>query len=230
MEPACRAINRASCRGTAFAGKLIVQWTKGHSSARLAGPVGVRSGRLSRASRAPAAWPPGRRRRRRAPGRPRLSCGAKPSARARTGANAAGQVPTMAAMSGSAAAAHQGGGAGLHRVQRRQHLRHGGADAGRVDAAVEAQAGACPSPRRAAASRRRGAGWRSRRRTASGTGSSADRPSSGSRMIEERNELAALFGRPGRTMMVGRRIDTASRKPRRDASARISSAAAFCAP
>ena len=45
-----------------------------------------------------------------------------------------------------------------------------------------------------------------------------------------RREDAARFGRPGRTMMVGSRSDTASRKPRRDASARINSAAAFCAP
>ena len=42
--------------------------------------------------------------------------------------------------------------------------------------------------------------------------------------------LAALLGRPGRMVTVGRRMETASMAPRRVASARKSSAAAFCAP
>jgi hypothetical protein len=49
-------------------------------------------------------------------------------------------------------------------------------------------------------------------------------------MMADRKLLAALLGRPGRTMIVGSRIVTASRKPPRVASARMSSAAAFCAP
>ena len=52
-----------------------------------------------------------------------------------------------------------------------------------------------------------------------GTGSSAGNPSNGSRTIEEKKLLAALFGRPGRTMIVGSRSDTASMNPRRVASA-----------
>ncbi len=73
-------------------------------------------------------------------------------------------------------------------------------------------------------------GLQSQAAKASCTGRSVGRPSSGSRTMAEKKELAARFGRPGRTMTVGRRMQTASRKPRREASARISSAAAFCAP
>jgi hypothetical protein len=42
-------------------------------------------------------------------------------------------------------------------------------------------------------------------RTSSETGSTASCPASGSRMMFEKNPDAALFGRPGRTQMVGRR-------------------------
>jgi hypothetical protein len=48
--------------------------------------------------------------------------------------------------------------------------------------------------------------------------------------MAETKEDAALFGRPGRMMTVGRRIETASSMPRRVASCSSSSAAAFCAP
>ena len=63
-----------------------------------------------------------------------------------------------------------------------------------------------------------------------GTGQSVDRPSSGSRMIAETKEDAALFGRPGRTITVGRRMFTASRNPLRVASCSSNSPIAFCAP
>ena len=48
--------------------------------------------------------------------------------------------------------------------------------------------------------------------------------------VDEKKEEAALLGRPGRTITVGRRMETASRKPLRLASCSSSSAAAFCAP
>ena len=43
-----------------------------------------------------------------------------------------------------------------------------------------------------------------------------DNPASGSRRIEEKKPLAALFGLPGRMQMVGRRMPMPSRKPRRE--------------
>ena len=52
-------------------------------------------------------------------------------------------------------------------------------------------------------------------RTVSGTGSTASCPTSGSRMMPEKNPEAALFGFPGRTQIVGRRIPMPSKKPRR---------------
>ncbi len=51
--------------------------------------------------------------------------------------------------------------------------------------------------------------------TLSSTGSTASSPASGSRMIEEKKPDAALFGRPGRTEMVGSLMPTPSTKPRR---------------
>ena len=51
--------------------------------------------------------------------------------------------------------------------------------------------------------------------TLSVTGSTASCPASGSRMMPEKNPDAALFGLPGRTQMVGRRMPTPSRKPLR---------------
>jgi hypothetical protein len=52
-------------------------------------------------------------------------------------------------------------------------------------------------------------------RTVSATGSTASAPASGSRMMPEKNPDAALLGLPGRTQMVGSRMPTPSRKPRR---------------
>ena len=51
--------------------------------------------------------------------------------------------------------------------------------------------------------------------TLSSTGSTASLPASGSRMMLEKKPEAALFGLPGRTQMVGRRMPTPSRKPLR---------------
>ena len=53
-------------------------------------------------------------------------------------------------------------------------------------------------------------------RTVSGTGNTASLPFSGSRMIPEKNPDAARFAFPGRTQIVGSRIPTPSRKPRRE--------------
>ena len=53
-------------------------------------------------------------------------------------------------------------------------------------------------------------------RTSSGTGSTASWPASGSRMMPEKKPEAALFGLPGRTQIVGRRMPMPSKKPRRD--------------
>ena len=62
------------------------------------------------------------------------------------------------------------------------------------------------------------------------TGRSAGKPSNGSRMIAETKLLAALLGRPGRTITVGKRMLTASSIPRREVSASSSSPIAFCVP
>ncbi|MEJ1978130.1 MAG: hypothetical protein WDN49_20445 [Acetobacteraceae bacterium] len=48
--------------------------------------------------------------------------------------------------------------------------------------------------------------------------------------MAETKLLAALLGRPGRTITVGRRRLTASSIPRRDASDSSSSPIAFCVP
>ena len=53
-------------------------------------------------------------------------------------------------------------------------------------------------------------------RTWSETGSTASWPLSGSRMMLEKKPEAALFGAPGRTQIVGRRMPTPSKKPRRE--------------
>src|SRR6516225_8838128 len=53
-------------------------------------------------------------------------------------------------------------------------------------------------------------------RTSSDTGSTASLPASGSRRMLEKKPDAALFGRPGRIQMVGRRIPIPSMKPRRE--------------
>ena len=63
-----------------------------------------------------------------------------------------------------------------------------------------------------------------------GTGQLVSSPSKGSRTTAETKDDAALFGRPGRTITVGRRMFTASRKPLRVASCSSSSPIAFCAP
>jgi hypothetical protein len=52
--------------------------------------------------------------------------------------------------------------------------------------------------------------------TSSPTGSTASWPTSGSRMMLEKKPEAALFGLPGRTQMVGRRMPTPSKKPLRE--------------
>src|SRR5437868_6122862 len=52
-------------------------------------------------------------------------------------------------------------------------------------------------------------------RTVSATGRIASIPAKGSRMMPEKKPDAALFGLPGRTQIVGRRMPTPSRKPRR---------------
>jgi len=52
-------------------------------------------------------------------------------------------------------------------------------------------------------------------RTLSGTGSTASWPESGSRMMPEKKPEAALFGLPGRTQIVGRRMPMPSMNPRR---------------
>ena len=41
-------------------------------------------------------------------------------------------------------------------------------------------------------------------------------PASGSRMMPEKNPDAALLGAPGLTVMVGSRMPTPSKKPRRE--------------
>src|SRR3954469_25934488 len=51
--------------------------------------------------------------------------------------------------------------------------------------------------------------------TSSGTGSTASSPLSGSRMMLEKKPEAALLGLPGRTQIVGSRMPTPSKKPRR---------------
>jgi hypothetical protein len=53
-------------------------------------------------------------------------------------------------------------------------------------------------------------------RTLSATGRVASCPASGSRMMPEKNPEAALFGLPGRTQIVGRRMPMPSKKPRRE--------------
>ncbi len=73
-------------------------------------------------------------------------------------------------------------------------------------------------------------GLQTHRANASPTGRSAVSPSSGSRRMAETKLLAALFGRPGRTITVGRRMQTASNMPRREASDSSSSPIAFCVP
>ena len=67
-------------------------------------------------------------------------------------------------------------------------------------------------------------------RTVSGTGRIAGWPASGSRMMPEKNPLAAALGLPGRTTMVGSRIDTPSISPRRDQSLTSASPISFCVP
>ena len=51
-------------------------------------------------------------------------------------------------------------------------------------------------------------------RTSSDTGKIASWPARGSRRMPEKKPEAALFGKPGRTQMVGRRMPTPSMKPR----------------
>ena len=52
-------------------------------------------------------------------------------------------------------------------------------------------------------------------RTSSDTGSTASSPASGSRMMLEKKPEAALFGLPGRTQIVGSRIEMPSSRPLR---------------
>ncbi len=52
-------------------------------------------------------------------------------------------------------------------------------------------------------------------RTLSATGRIAGLPARGSRRMLEKKPDAALFGSPGRTQIVGRRMPMPSRKPRR---------------
>ena len=52
-------------------------------------------------------------------------------------------------------------------------------------------------------------------RTSSDTGRTASSPASGSRMMLEKKPDAALFGLPGRTQIVGRRMDIPSSRPLR---------------
>jgi len=52
-------------------------------------------------------------------------------------------------------------------------------------------------------------------RTWSDTGSTASMPFSGSRMMLEKKPDAALLGVPGRTQIVGKRMLSPSKKPRR---------------
>src|SRR5206468_9620108 len=62
------------------------------------------------------------------------------------------------------------------------------------------------------------------------TGQIASTPDSGSRMMPLANDDAALFGLPGRTVIVGRRRLRPSMKPFRLMSLTISSPIAFCVP
>ena len=66
--------------------------------------------------------------------------------------------------------------------------------------------------------------------TSSVTGNTAGSPMSGSRIMPEKKLEAALFGFPGRTQMVGKRIPMPSKKPRRLKSASRSSPIAFWVP
>ena len=66
--------------------------------------------------------------------------------------------------------------------------------------------------------------------TPRGTGSTAGRPRSGSRMMPEKKPEAAALGLPGRTQIVGNRTDTPSRRSRRDRSSRSASPISFCVP
>ncbi len=52
--------------------------------------------------------------------------------------------------------------------------------------------------------------------TSSETGSTASLPLIGSRMMFEKKPDAALLGVPGRTQIVGRRMPTPSKMPRRE--------------
>ena len=52
--------------------------------------------------------------------------------------------------------------------------------------------------------------------TSGDTGQIASTPASGSRMIPEKNDDAAPFGRPGRTVTVIRRAERPSMKPLRE--------------
>ena len=158
-------------------------------------------------------------------------CTEKPSRPlARSAVKAPGQPPTIAATAGS--------GAG------RTRARVAGPAARSSPASIsptftESPGGLMPRSRPSGlvsmvmACRNQSTAWRGEQtqtEKSSGTGNSVARPSSGSRRMAETKEDAALFGRPGRMMTVGRRIFTASRKPLREASCSSSSPTAFSAP
>ena len=140
----------------------------------------------------------------------------KPSAARALGVEALGQPATMRIDQFVRLAADARGdlGAGDAR-QRLDLLGDGAADArhGEIDArpellARQARRRGCRKP-----TAERGLAWVWR--TLSATGSTASWPASGSRMMPEKKPDAALFGLPGRTQIVGSRMPTPSRKPRR---------------
>ena len=174
-------------------------------------------------------WPPGRRAMKAWTRSSSDSWGAKPSARARCGAKAAGQPPTMAAIAGSGVRCTRADAPGRTRSMAASMaptvtLMPGGLMPRSRPMGAVSMVAACSSQSTA----RRG--LQTQTAKSSGTGRAAGSPSRGSRRMPLKKLLAALFGRPGRMTTVGRRMSTASRKPRRLASARNSSAAAFCAP
>ncbi len=161
---------------------------------------------------------------------PSDSCSTKPSARARVAAKAAGQPATMSKTSRSKAkptfarASAPATAASASSMAATVALRPGGLMPRSAPIAPVSIVAACRNHSIALR------GEQIQTAKSAGTGQSVDRPSSGSRTTAETKDDAALLGRPGRTITVGRRMFTTSRKPLRVASCSSSSPIAFCAP
>ena len=160
----------------------------------------------------------------------KLASALQPKASARSGAKSRGQPSTIFSITGS--------GCGL--IRRTTSLPATSRRASICSATVQLMPGRLSARRPCSNAVSSVAAWAknpaaerglaNQWRVLSAAGKMASCPFSGSRMMPEKNEDAAAFGLPGRTQIVGRRIDTPSMNPLREKSVIMVSQISFCAP